>query len=271
MDVVIRDCSSYDTFVASLALNDVDLLNKAKQEIYMNFLDQPCACTTDPEQWDISHEFIFASSSRLVMQVEYRRWNTNIWPSGGGGPAEYEFCGTVSGGDDCRVQRTFDFAQYISQIQTRDIEFELDGGGNWFVRSVSANNALSQDRCQVDPADDHLIGTLSIKAYSCVDYGQTSRSNRENPWCYTASGPPNQRQVCSSDTNACNLPNGHIDLTTVSGHIHDGYLDSYSTRSMLCGFRIQPTIPSGLEPYSKVEIAFQQVELVGSDAVRRSI
>lgn len=37
MDVVIRDCSSYDTFVASLALNDVDLLNKAKQEIYMNF------------------------------------------------------------------------------------------------------------------------------------------------------------------------------------------------------------------------------------------
>ena len=205
------------------------------------------------------------------MQVEYRRWNTNIWPSGGGGPAEYEFCGTVSGGDDCRVQRTFDFAQYISQIQTRDIEFELDGGGNWFVRSVSANNALSQDRCQVDPADDHLIGTLSIKAYSCVDYGQTSRSNRENPWCYTASGPPNQRQVCSSDTNARNLPNGHIDLTTVSGHIHDGYLDSYSTRSMLCGFRIQPTIPSGLEPYSKVEIAFQQVELVGSDAVRRSI
>ena len=37
MDVVIRDCSSYDTLVASLALNDADLLNKAKQEIYMNF------------------------------------------------------------------------------------------------------------------------------------------------------------------------------------------------------------------------------------------
>ncbi|OQR86304.1 hypothetical protein ACHHYP_10694 [Achlya hypogyna] len=129
--------------------------------------------------------------------------------------------------------------------------------------STTVYCVLSKSQCVITGADANQ-NLVMYDALRCVTMAESTLDRpTELPWCLVSG----RQEVCMGEQNPCGLHGGSMLLTSLSGSVSDGYVTTCTAGVHTCYFTITPTVPTVLQPYARVQLTVQQLQLSPSDQV----